>query len=319
MSRGKQAPAATAPPASASGPEGEQMIFKGAAKKRQKISTVETALFSIDVFCHLATFLEPSELCQLRVTCKALGSEEHVALDGLCMAEEAARRIFEQSECGEANALLPRNDDEGWIELCHHLQMSRSPLTFDQLVGIYVKYGDNDKAVVQWKPGGASSAICGNHIMRTGKHWATFQVREEELGGYLPFGVIRPLPGWGRRRLREFQPANPRFRDDLRRERTSRWEGDVHFCLFYQTGECWYSDWEGVTNRRSNQEGFNLNSSYDRRMETFGMLLDLDSGRLSVYKNGRRLGTLKDGLAGVYCWIACLAGRGGVSIERGYL
>ena len=33
------------------------MIFKGAAKKRQKISTVETALFSIDVFCHLATFL----------------------------------------------------------------------------------------------------------------------------------------------------------------------------------------------------------------------------------------------------------------------
>ena len=40
-------------------------------------------------------------------------------------------------------------------------------------------------------------------------------------------------------------------------------------------------------------------------IETLGMLIDLDSGTLSVYQNGRSLGTLKDGLAGVYWWIAC--------------
>ncbi|EJK69480.1 hypothetical protein THAOC_09257, partial [Thalassiosira oceanica] len=33
-----------------------------------------------------------------------------------------------------------------------------------------------------------------------------------------------------------------------------------------------------------------------------GMLLDLGNGTLSVYQNGQRLGTLKDGLAGEYCW-----------------
>ena len=270
--------------------------------------------------------MDADELRQVGATCKALGSGGHVAFDGLSMTEEAGRRIFEQSASGKEKALLPRHDDEGWIELCHHLQMSRSRLTFDQLVGVCVKYEDDDRAAVQWKPGGASSAICGNHIMRVGKHWATFVVCEEEFGEYLPFGVIRPLLGWGQRRLQLFHPSNPKFRDDLRRERTSRWEGDVHFCLFYHylSGECWYSDWEGVTNRRSSHfnisRGDNIGpgDSWSRRMKTFGMLLDLDSGTLSVYQNGQRVGTLKDGLAGVYCWTACLAGWGSVSIERGY-
>jgi len=51
-----------------------------------------------------------------------------------------------------------------------------------------------------------------------------------------------------------------------------------------------------------------------------GMLLDLDSGTLSLYQNGRKLGTLKDGLVGEYCWIAGfhVLSSGHVSIQRGY-
>jgi len=48
------------------------------------------------------------------------------------------------------------------------------------------------------------------------------------------------------------------------------------------------------------------------------MLLDLDSGTLSVYQDGLRLGTLKDGLAGEYCWTAGFSGQGNVFIQRGY-
>ena len=48
------------------------------------------------------------------------------------------------------------------------------------------------------------------------------------------------------------------------------------------------------------------------------MLLDLGEGTLSVYQNGRRVGTLKDGLAGEYCWIAGLGSSGNLSIQRGY-
>ncbi|EJK56568.1 hypothetical protein THAOC_23521, partial [Thalassiosira oceanica] len=90
----------------------------GAAKRQrvQRVSTVESALASIDVLGHLAAFLEAGELCQVRATCKALGSRDGSAFDGLSMTEEAARRIYE-SASDEEKAMLPRHDDEGWIEL----------------------------------------------------------------------------------------------------------------------------------------------------------------------------------------------------------
>ena len=47
--------------------------------------------------------------------------------------------------------------------------------------------------------------------------------------------------------------------------------------------------------RWQGREGFERN-------DVAGMLLDLDEGALTVYKNGRRLGQMKSGLAGEYCW-----------------
>ena len=65
----------------------------------------------------------------------------------------------------------------------------------------------------------------------------------------------------------------------------------------------------------SNWEG---RGDYDSDCITLGILLDLDEGTLSVYQNGRRVGTLKDGLAGEYCWIAGFFSECDVSIQRGY-
>ena len=51
-----------------------------------------------------------------------------------------------------------------------------------------------------------------------------------------------------------------------------------------------------------------------------GMLLDLDEGTLAVYKNGRRLGVMKNRLSGEYCWFTSLYRRDcSLSIERGTL
>ncbi|EJK72850.1 hypothetical protein THAOC_05579 [Thalassiosira oceanica] len=237
------------------------------------------------------------------------------------MTEEAARRIYE-SASDEEKAMLPRHDGEGWIELYHHLLMLRVRLTFDQIIGRDVKYQEGDKTAVRAvRHNGQSSAICGNYIMRAGKHWTTFV-----YGGGFSVGVIRPLPGWDQRTLEEFLPINSRHWDGLRRERSTRWVGDVHFCHFYRTGQCYYSNWEGHGCTASYWDGYN---NYDREVDTLGMLLDLDSGTLSVYQKGQKVGTLKDGLAGVYCWTACtacftrtLSPRtlifGSASIERGY-
>ena len=43
--------------------------------------------------------------------------------------------------------------------------------------------------------------------------------------------------------------------------------------------------------------------------DTAGLLVDLNRGRLTVYKNGRRLGVAKAGLAGKYCFFTSLFGR----------
>ena len=37
-----------------------------------------------------------------------------------------------------------------------------------------------------------------------------------------------------------------------------------------------------------------------------GLELDLNDGTLDVYKNDKRLGTLKSGLVGEYCWVVSL-------------
>ena len=82
------------------------------------------------------------------------------------------------------------------------------------------------------------------------------------------------------------------------------------------TGRCGWSDWWGEQLRLeyTNWEGRN---NYNTDCTTLGMLLDLDNGTLSVFQNGGRLGTLKYGLAGEYCWIAGFSGQGDVSIQRG--
>ena len=51
--------------------------------------------------------------------------------------------------------------------------------------------------------------------------------------------------------------------------------------------------------------------------DEIGMQLDLDEGTSSVYKNGRKLGIMKRGLAGQYCWVASMHSGVQVSIKRG--
>ena len=86
-------------------------------------------------------------------------------------------------------------------------------------------------------------------------------------------------------------------------------------------GECCSNDWgEGISNRESGRS-YSVIEDWDG-MEilsspcTIGMLLDLDEGTLSVYNNGRKLGVMKRGLAGHYCWVVAIAPGTKVTIKR---
>ena len=77
-------------------------------------------------------------------------------------------------------------------------------------------------------------------------------------------------------------------------------------------GHCYSHCWvEGTYDRKTWDGMEELSGSY-----SIGMLLDLDEGTLSVYKNERKLGVMKRGLAGHYCWVVSLLKGSQVTIKR---
>ena len=69
-----------------------------------------------------------------------------------------------------------------------------------------------------------------------------------------------------------------------------------------------WTDFQGFDYDEESFEGF-------VKGDIVGLLVDLNEGTLSVYKNGRRLGVAQYGLAGEYCFFSSL-GKGAISIER---
>ena len=155
--------------------------------------------------------------------------------------------------------------------------------------------------------------------MRAGKHWVTFKSEEpNDLEQFV--GVTRPLSDWDNL---SFLGSN------ILEERTDRWKGQVDYCEIYLwRGRCdWYSwstyGWRGEINAgfycQRQFEEWEGRDNYDFSRGTLNMLLDLDRGTLSIYQNGQRVGIVKDGLEGEYCWVVGLRERAGhVSIKRGY-
>ena len=197
------------------------------------------------------------------------------------------------------------------IELYHHLLMLRSKLTFDQLVGDSIQYGA-DQSTVQTRPDefGWSSALCSNHVMRSGRHFAHFTALDTDE----TVGVVRPV------QINmidfdddacEFSPRMTRLREYLRGKQTDRWnDSNVHCCGVYTNGEVFWEDWTHEQEVTRN-EGFHVDSPC-------ALLLDLDDGTLAVYQSGRSLGVLKDGLSGEYCWYATIYGFADpITMKRG--
>ena len=89
----------------------------------------------------------------------------------------------------------------------------------------------------------------------------------------------------------------------------------IHCCMYTAyNGERCISDWTKAGLPMSETwDGSESMASGDK----IGMLLDLDEGSLSVYKNERKLGVMKSGLAGPYCWVVSIHMGVKVTIKRG--
>ena len=112
--------------------------------------------------------------------------------------------------------------------------------------------------------------------MSAGRHYATFCVMSYNSEDMF-FGVIRP--GW-----------------DV--ERKAR--------AFDVDGHCFY--FTGSGSRLPGRIGWEGRQTAREQGDRIGMLLDLDQGSMTVWKNGEQLGVMQaEGLTGPWCWAVSLA------------
>ena len=273
---------------------------------------MESVMFNSDSLFKIASYLPADGFLNLALTCRRFGTAPLPDSDddiSLSIIEETARRIVHDIATEEEMAALPCYDGDNWLSKYSYLLSLRVPLAFDQLVGQHIEYVEGNKSRVNNKSRYDWSTAFSNNIMMAGKHYASFEVCNHGPGFLL--GVMRPGEAM---QNAKYSPRTPQFFNNFtQREGSVQYNNDINCCMYSAyDGNCWSSDWEG-NSERNEWDGIEVLSGSTCNI---GMLLDLDEGTLSVYKNERKLGIMKRGLAGHYCWVVSMLGAQ-VTIERG--
>ena len=226
---------------------------------------------------------------------------------------------------------MPKCDDEFNIGLYRSLEQLRQPLCFDQLAGNGFRAQENNASVTVNVTGHNWSTALSRHTMRGGRHFAEFSTTAtNELDRYFAhLGVIRPVSLTDGIDLADdwegivhpvtvsdyaYGYLRPALSGKLISQRTARWGESIVHCCTYDCfdGRCYWTDWG------NGRDSFHWQGREGLRGRgTMGLLLDLDEGTLSVFKNGRRLGVMKEGLGGEYCWSVTVGTTCTISISRG--
>ncbi|EJK61804.1 hypothetical protein THAOC_17645 [Thalassiosira oceanica] len=289
--------------------------------KRARLPSAALDVLGNDLLVRCASYLDADGLAQLGRTSARFGIPQ--AGQQRSLANEAARQQFRQSATDEERSRLPQYGDESDVGLSRALEQLRQPLCFDKLVGGGFSPQENPASVTH--TGRAMSTAVSGHTMRGGRHFVEFEIKDDQLSSYIHLGVMRPVSltcgndldaEWKGHvnPLAVFSGHRPAVAEKLRFQRTAKWgDSNIHCCASYcSSGRCFWTDWDNEKGLSDWQGQESLEGS-----GTIGLLLDLDEGTLSVFKNGRRLGEMKEGLGGEYCWFVAAFSLCTISISRG--
>ena len=203
----------------------------------------------------------------------------------LSLVEEAARLWLAERSTQE-RGWVARHDGENWLGRMRAVEVLKLPLVFGRAhntditlseagaVATKPAASEGGARVTKNVPGDGYRTAASTVVMRSGYHFVQFTVGTNHVGNMM-FGVIRP--GW-----------------DVEGGRGAE-EGADH---------CFYSTLYGIykpSNKR--WEGVQRAEEGDR----IGMLLDLDQGSMTVWKNDVKLGVMQaEGLSGPLCWAVSL-------------
>ena len=206
----------------------------------------------------------------------AVGGAAVAEPEMLCIADEAGRLWL--AGCGEQErGWVPRREVESWLCLMHEVELLRLPLVFGLAHGNFTL---SEGGAVATKTGyGTWRAAASNVAMRSDRHFAQFTVVESGNMSMF-FGVIRA--GW-----------------DVGGDEWASDEDGHSFCgTAYGRRYPGNHTWEGM--QTAKEQG-----------DRIGMLLDLDQGSMTVWKNGELLGVMQaEGLSGPLCWAVSSAYAG---------
>ena len=312
--------------------------------------------FTDDTVVALASFLSPHDMLSLSLTCKRFGEKHGMdkkqsadrrestrevkqKTETLSLMEVAARTVLHTKWTDEERNALPRRGDESWIGIYNDfLLMFRLPLQFDKVVGNRIDYVEgSSKTKVCTNDDNESerhgTAICQN-IMRSGKHYVSFQVNDDDPSENLGItcGIMRPTTNDITRLDRCHSAGDDLSRFSLKDYEMLYGDNNIDCCLFNTFMGCGlirerWKEWkeselmdmdEEQHLRAVEQNQCNPKMGMERIRETsfkIEMVLNLDEGTLDMYKNDRRLGTLKSGLVGEYCWAVMLVPGGSAKVS----
>ena len=259
-----------------------------------------------DTLLHIASFLSTAkDLLCLRLSNKRFDIKCLAAPEFLCIPEEAGRRRL--AGCSEhERAWVPRRGTESWLALLWELELLRLPLLFGRS---HARVTLSENGAVAMKESGMQTfwhAAASQRTMRAGRHFVQFTLETDPTDRFDMFlGVIRP--GWDVE-----GGVNGHSDEGLLDQGLLDDEGDgtvAPCCYRPLDGKCYpprrlpspdhplQLQWEGQQGAR--EDG-----------DRIGMLLDLDEGSMTIWKNDVKLGVMvTEGLSGPFCWAAMLSTR----------
>ncbi|EJK51110.1 hypothetical protein THAOC_29753 [Thalassiosira oceanica] len=307
-------------------------------------ATVDLSRVDAGVVAHISSFLGTSrELLDLGLTSKSFGWRHTASTLNWSLVEEVARQAVTSRATDGEICSLPRHvrGTTTWLSILHRFE---NLLAFDVLLGGYIEHRNGDRTTVCGTERRYSAAVSSRYVMRSGLHYAEFVVsrpwlrdRGPELGGIIgpELGIVRPMPGLNAGACSEELDFFERsLFPQLLSQRSEDWgDGDVHACQYGSfQGLMYWTNWDDDNWNWDDDDWDDDNWNWDdddwdgeewegmegyRLGDTIGMLLNLDEGTLAVYKNNRRLGVMKDGLSGSYCWCVTVTRLKAFTIKRG--
>eukprot|EP01046_Picozoa_sp_COSAG06_P032103 COSAG06_NODE_3183_length_5718_cov_83.394910_4_plen_336_part_00 len=188
------------------------------------------------------------------------------------IAEEAARRWI--ADCiDQERGWVPRRGRESWLGLMWEVEVLRRGAVFGRSHAAMTLSEGGARATTH-HGGDRFRPAASKAMMRAGRHYAQFTVVR---GRFMFFGVIRP--GW------DVEGGEDPSRDCPEADAV---DGHCFYAVGSGSRYPAQHDWEG--------------RQYAREGDRIGLLLDLDQGTMTVYKNDERLGVMATGLSGEYSW-----------------